>query len=126
MVNYLTSKDGSITLRSVGAGENQQTAISDAEKNAFEVLFFRGLPDSEQKIALVGTNEVKEKQKHKTYFKKFYKGERYKTFLMSSIPTAIIANINGGSNNISVDVKINVTALRKDLEQNNIITKFGY
>lgn len=125
-VNYLTSRDGTITMRAIGTGENQQAAITDAEKNAFEVLFFRGLPESEQKIALIGTNEIEEKQKHQTYFDKFYKDQRYKTFLMSSIPTANATNIKGGSKSIAVDVKINVTALRKDLEQNNVIRKFGY
>lgn len=121
-VNYLSSSDGTITMRAIGIGANKDAAISDAEKNAFEVLFFRGLPESEQKIALIGTNETEEKQKHQTYFDKFYKDQRYKTFLMSSIPTTELSN----NKSIAVDVKINVTALRRDLEQNNIIRKFGY
>ena len=69
-VNYLTSRDGTITMRAIGTGENQQAAITDAEKNAFEVLFFRGLPESEQKVALIGTKEIEEKQKHQIYFDK--------------------------------------------------------
>ncbi|HAN37489.1 MAG TPA: hypothetical protein DCQ29_01185 [Chitinophagaceae bacterium] len=125
-VNYLTSKDGSITMRSIGIGENQEAAIADAEKNAFDVLFFRGLPESEQKIALIDTDEIKEKQKHQSYFENFYKYKRYKTFLMSSIPVASLTNIKGGLKSIAVDIKINITALRKDLEQNDIIRKFGY
>jgi hypothetical protein len=32
----------------------------------------------------------------------------------------------GGKKNISVDVKINLVSLRKDLEENNIIRKFGF
>lgn len=125
-VNYVYSSDGAITLNAIGVGKNKEKAITDAEINAFEVLLFRGVPESKQKIALVGTNEIEGKQKHQTYFDKFYKGLRYKTFLMSSIPTTNASKISGGLKSIAVDIKINVSALRKDLEQNNIIRKFGY
>jgi len=125
-VNYLSSNDGTVSMRAIGIGSNQENAITDAEKNAFNVIFFRGLPESEQKIALIGTNETVEKEKHKDYFEKFYKGKRYKTFVMSSIPTSDLIKYKGGEKSISVDIKVNLVALRKDLEQNNIIRKFGF
>jgi hypothetical protein len=125
-VNFLTGNDGTITMRAIGIGSNQEDAIIDAEKNAFNVIFFRGLPESEQKIALIGTNETEEKEKYKDYFDKFYKEKRYKTFVMSSIPTSDLIKYKGGKKSISIDVKINLVALRKDLEQFNIIRKFGY
>lgn len=125
-VNFLSGSDGTITMRAIGIGTNQEDAIIDAEKNAFNVLFFRGLPESEQKIALIGTNETEEKGKHKDYFDKFYKDKRYKSFVMSSIPTSDLIKHKGGKKSISIDVKINLVALRKDLEQFNIIRKFGY
>jgi hypothetical protein len=89
-------------------------------------LLFRGLPESEQKIALIGTNESNEKEKHKDYFNNFYIDKRYKTFMMSSIPTSNLTRHKGGKKSISVDVKINLVSLRKDLEENNIIRKFGF
>jgi hypothetical protein len=125
-VNYLSGNDGTITMRAIGNGTNQQEAISEAEKNAINVLFFRGLPESEQKIALIGTNESEEIEKHKQYFEKFYTQKRYKTFIMSSIPVSDFAKQNGGAKSLALDVKVNLVALRKDLEQNNIIRKFGF
>jgi hypothetical protein len=125
-VNYLSGKDGTITMRAIGIGVNNEDAIYDAEKNAFDVLLFRGLPESEQKVALIGTNEAEEKNKHKDYFNKFYIEKRYKTFVMSSIPTSDLIKHKGGKKSIAVDIKINLVALRKDLEQNNIIRKFGF
>ena len=125
-VNYLSGKEGTITMRAIGIGANQEDAIIDAEKNAFNVIFFRGLPESEQKIALIGTNETEEKEKNKDYFNAFYKDKRYKTFIMSSIPGSDLIKHKGGKKSIAVDVKINLVALRKDLEQNNIIRKFGF
>jgi hypothetical protein len=125
-VNYLSGKEGTITMRAIGIGTNQEDAIIDAEKNAFNVIFFRGLPESEQKIALIGTNEIIEKEKNKDYFNKLYKEKRYKTFVMSSIATSDLIKHKGGKKSIAIDVKINLVALRKDLEQNNIIRKFGF
>mgnify|MGYP000892019643 CR=1 FL=1 len=124
-VNYISGRDGTITMRSIGIGSNAQAAIEDAEKNAISVLLFRGLPESEQKFALIGTNEEDEKNKHKNYFNMFFKGNRYKSFVMSSIPATELFKIKGGKKSIAVDIKINLLALRIDLEQNNIIRKFG-
>lgn len=125
-VNFLSGNDGTITMRAVGNGANQQEASSEAEKNAINVLLFRGLPESEQKIALIGTNESEEIEKHKQYFEKFYAQKRYKTFIMSSIPVSDFAKQNGGIKSLTLDIKVNLVALRKDLEQNNIIRKFGF
>ncbi len=125
-VNYLSGKDGTITMRAIGIGVNSEDAIYDAEKNAFNVLLFRGLPESEQKVALIGTNEAEEKNKHKDYFNKFYEEKRCKTFVMSSIPTTDLIRNKGGKKSIATDIKINLVALRKDLEQNNVIRKFGF
>jgi hypothetical protein len=125
-VNYLSGKEGTITMRAVGIGANQVDAMIDAEKNAFNVIFFRGLPGSEQNVALIGTNETEIKERNKDYFYKFFKDKRFKSFVMSSIPTSDLVNQKGGKKSISSDVKINLVALRKDLEQNNIIRKFGF
>jgi len=125
-VNYISGKEGTITMRAIGFGTNQEDAIIDAEINSFNVILFRGLPESEQKIALIGTNESNEKERHKDYFNKFFTDKRYKTFMMSSIPTSTLTRHKGGKKSIAVDVKINLLSLRKDLEENNIIRKFGY
>ncbi len=124
-VNYLSSKEGTITMRAIGNGLNSEDAINDAEKNAINVLLFRGLPESEQKVALIETNEDEVTNTHKDYFTKFYKEKRYRTFVMSSIQTTELIKKKGGKKSITVDIKINLVALRKDLEQNNIIRRFG-
>ncbi len=125
-VNYVSGNEGTIIMRSVGVGSNQMEAIADAEKSAINVILFRGLPESVQKIALIGTSESEEMDKHKDYFKQFYDQKRYKTFIMSSIPVSDLIKQNGGQKIIAADVKVNLVALRKDLEQNNIIRRFGF
>jgi hypothetical protein len=125
-VNFVSGNEGTIIMRSIGVGSNQMEAIADAEKSAINVILFRGLPESAQKIALIGTSESEEMDKNKDYFEKFYNQKRYKTFIMSSIPVSDLIKQNGGQKSIAADVKVNLLALRKDLEQNNIIRKFGF
>ncbi len=125
-VNFVSGSNGTITMRAIGFGINTEEAINDAEKNAMNVLLFRGLPESEQKVALVGTNETEEIAKHQDYFTKFFEDMRYKTFVMSSINTTELIVKKDSKKSIAVDIKINYLALRKDLEQNNIIRKFGF
>lgn len=125
-VNYVSGTEGTIIMRSIGVGSNQMEAIADAEKSAIHVILFRGLPESVQKMALIGTSESEEMDKHKDYFEKFYNQKRYKTFIMSSIPVSDLIKQNGGQKSIAADVKVNLVALRKDLEQNSIIRKFGF
>ncbi|GAB6393818.1 MAG: hypothetical protein MdMp024_0130 [Bacteroidales bacterium] len=125
-VNFLSGNEGTITVRVIGIGTNKENAIINAEQKIFDVLLFRGLPESTQKIPLIASDESGEKAKHKNYFDEFYMGRRYKTFVMSSIPVSDLIGIKMGQKMISLDVKINLMALKRDLEQFNIIRKFGY
>ena len=125
-VNYLSGDENTVMVRAVGIGVNKEKAILDAEQKVFEVLFFRGLPQSTQKRPLIGSNETEEKAKHKKYFDEFYDKQRYRSFIMSSIPVSDLAKYKEGQKMISVDVKVNLSALRRDLESFNVIRKFGY
>jgi hypothetical protein len=125
-VNFVSGNKGTITMRAIGFGINTEDAINDAEKNAMNVLLFRGLPESEVTVGLIGTNESAEMEKHPAYFSKFYNGLRYKSFIMSSIPTSDLIIKKGSKKSIAVDIKINYAALKKDLEQSNLIRQFGY
>ena len=125
-LNYLSGDEQTITVRSVGTGNNEGKAIINAEQKVFDVLFFRGLPESKQKLPLIGSNESEEKEKHKNYFDKFYDSKRHKTFVMSSIPVSNATKIKGRQKQIAVDVKVNLSALRYDLETFGVIRKFGF
>ncbi len=83
---------------------------------AIHQLLFRGFPNSSQTIPLINTSETETQKKFPTYFKDFFQGNRYKSFITSSTK-----NSNG-----SHRIVINLKAIRLDLEQNSIIRKFGY
>jgi hypothetical protein len=126
-VNFLSEATGTITVRAIGYGKNKAEAIDNAEINALDVLLFRGIPESTQKDPLISTNSDEVKSKNKDYFDNFYAGKQFKTFINSAIPTTedLIKN-KGGKKSIAVDIKINIKALKLDLEEKKIIRKFGF
>lgn len=124
-VNYLSGDDGAVTMRCIGTGKSADDAQKQAEMNCFHVLLFRGLPESSQKIPIVGTDEYSIMKEHADYFDAFFKGKRYKTFLMSSVTAAPPVRLNKKLNSVTLDAKINITSLRRDLENHGVIRKFG-
>ena len=83
---------------------------------AVNQLLFRGFPNSNQTNPLISTSEIEIQKQFPTYFKDFFQGNRYKSFITSSTK-----NTNGYHR-----IVINLKAIRLDLEQNSIIRKFGY
>lgn len=139
-VTYNDYNGDILNVRVLGYGTNQQEAIEDAQIRALETLLFRGIPNSSISKPLVGYNETNLKQRNGNYFSEFYGGKRYLTFISESNFIAaenqqvIATKIKKKKTEkgmvkaivAAVDVLINVKPLRKDLEQNNVIRKFGY
>lgn len=125
-VRYLNGESQTLSLRSTGFGSTQLKAVEDAEIATMKTLFFRGIPASQQKDALISQNESDALKQNHAYFDDFFDKGRYKTFIISSVPVTNLTKYKGTVQQITVDVKINLYALRKDLEQNNIIRTFGY
>lgn len=125
-VNFISGNHTVLSLRAKGKGINVQEARENAEKNAVSTLLFRGIPDSEIRQAMIGTNESEIMVKYMDYFKKFFDEKRYKTFIMSSESVADLGRVEKGMRGQVIDVKINLQALKDDLELNRVIRKFGY
>ncbi len=115
--------NGLVILRSNGFGGNIDAATNDAQRNAFYHIIFKGIPGTELNVPMVD-NEANAKAKHKDYIDKFF-GGKYQEFMLTSTITSNLIAVNGGYQ-ITVEVKINTNSLRKDLEQNQVIRKFGF
>ena len=113
----------SITLRCNGYGKTEADAISDAGQYAVEQLLFRGVPNSNQRNPLIGTDESTAKEQYETYLNDLFNNKRYLSFLTLTLP------INSGKERgrywTVADITINLRALRMDLEQAGVIRKFG-
>lgn len=125
-VEYVSSTDATLSVNIVGVGKSRKEAIDDAEKKIFEIVLFRGLPDSDHKMALVGYSESEMKLKHQEYFDSFFNKGRFKSFLISSTIVSDLMKSSADKQSITMSIKLNVSALKKDLEYNNVIRKFGY
>jgi len=113
-----------IEVRSIGFGDSKESAFYDSEKKAFEILFFRGIPNTSVETPLIGSNESELMNKHSKYFESFFKN-RYKSFIMS-ISESSPSQKNKGVISVVSDIKINILSLKKDLEENGLVRKFGF
>lgn len=124
-VNFINEESHkTIELRSIGFGNNKDAALYDSEKKAFEILFFRGIPNTSIENPLIGTNESELLNKHSSYFNSFFKS-RYRSFIMSTYQSSPPQRKKGVTSVVS-DIKINILSLKKDLEEHGIIRKFGF
>lgn len=121
-VSYVSNNDReTLTLRSTEVGSSEEEAINKAQKLAFQNLFFRGVPESPFNRPLISLNEEEAYEKHRSYLNDFYDG-RMQTFITDSKE---YLNKEGPGTTATVDLTINMRALRKDLQNNNLMQKFG-
>lgn len=123
-VNYLASPEpGTVIVSAAGYGPSKEAAIQNAESNAFNSLLFRGIPGSQQQLPMIA-DEAAARKVHSTYLDKLL-GGGYKAFMLLSTPQSAFAAAHNGRKNITQQVKINVDALRRDMEQHGVVRKFG-
>ncbi len=123
-VAYLSSEGmETISVRSSGIGKDETQAKYQAERLAFENLFFRGISSSNYNKPLVGIDEKEQLQKHANYFNEFF-NRRMQTFILSSFQSTPKQKSKGVVH-LTMDLKINTKSLKKDLEENGVIRKFG-
>ncbi len=115
---------GLIIVESDGKGKHKQMAIEDAQYKAFEIIMFKGIPGTDLNVPLIA-NETEAKSKFKKYFDELKKS-RFKGFIINTNVTSEFVKKSKGAKNISIQTEINYKALRLDLEQNQVIRKFGF
>lgn len=126
-VTFQSFSNGVLQARCVGLGKNAQSAMDDAEKTLVYTLLFRGLPNSGQESPLLSIDESECERTHPDYLNTLF-GEsmRCKTFILSSIPVSDVQKVDKKEVCVTTEVKVNLKALRLDLEKQGLIRKFGY
>lgn len=126
-VTYKTAKEGTLSITSSGEAKNKQDALFNAEKNAFEVLFFKGVPGSPYSKPLIPVAENAAKSKNSNFFQEFFDNKGYKNYITQhSILSAGSRNKNTNLTEAAVALTINVASLKRALEQQNVTKKFGF
>lgn len=125
-VNLVKESKGSVTLRSNGWGKTEAQAVEDAEVRAILTLLYVGLPSAQRLSALV-PNEQEANDKKPDYFERLVTQRAYKRFVTESSPKGSFTKLKGEKQkSMPVDITVNVDALRKDLQANDVIRKFGF
>lgn len=125
-VNYVSEAKGQLTVRSIGWGKKDAHAIADAEMRAIETVLFVGLPEAQKHGAMV-ENESQALSLHNAFFDALLDGQGYKKFVMNSTAKGDLSKQKGEKmKSMPVDVTINTNALKKYLEQSDIIRGFGF
>ena len=121
-VNYIrTDNKGTVTVRSLGYGRDKGESYHNAKATAFYTLLFKGLPGSDYKLPLIADENGK---KDDSFVKRFLDGG-YTTFITSAY-TVSEATKSDKYYRSELELTINYDALRKNLEENNVIRKFGF
>ncbi len=113
----------SYVLISNGEGNSLEDATNQAEKNAFSVLLFNGIANSDLNYPLV-ENERESFKAHEDFYDYFFKKYDFRKFitqhsLISQSPSM------GNRTHVKMRITINLGALKSYLIQNSIIRKFG-
>lgn len=126
-VNFLSDGSNTLSLRVTSYGKKAKEAIENAEQAAVRTILFRGIPGSNQvENPLIGVNEEKIQKEHKAYFKELFEEKRCSSFILSTVPVSKFSKDATKKKCIVADIKVNLQALRSDLEQHKVIRKFGF
>lgn len=123
-VNYLNSDGETMTFRVVGYGKNAKKASCDAETNVIKAIIFKGVPNTQQSVPMIKETEVSTYSMNKDFWDTFWNGE-YQDVIIRSLIVRGFGKDENKQKSITLEVTVNIRALRQELERNGIIRKFG-
>lgn len=122
MVNLSSQQNGLLSVNSVQTAENVNKAVNFAEINALENILFRGVPGSFQADPVI-SNEKDAVTKSKAVLNELIFREGYRVFMTDSRLTD--RQDDKSAVTVTQQVTFDIPALRKYLEENRVIRKFG-
>lgn len=118
MVEYVSSDKNTITVTSKSQGDSFDKAAYHAEINALQNILFRGINNSNQENPMIAD----ENKVNPNHLSQLYSRD-YKDFMISSY--LVNKYSKSGVSFVTQEVKFDLQSLRKYLEKNNMIRKFG-
>ena len=122
-VNAVSHENSIIVLSSQARAESVSKAVYHAERNAFENLIFKGIPNTNQESPMV-PSEVKALKDNPTLFNNLLVEQGYRRYVMDSYTNNSVA-VGGGVQLIDQVIKIDLKALRNYLQAEGVTKKFG-
>lgn len=123
-VNSIETNGETMTFRVVGYGKNAKVASRNAELNVIKALMFEGVPNSQQHLPMVPETESVAMSKYGKQLTPFFEGQYQSEITRSIIVRRFGKDINK-QKSITLDVTVNIRALRNKLERIGVVRKFG-
>lgn len=123
-VNCIGTSGETMTFRVVGYGKNAKTASADAELNVIKALMFEGVPNSQQSIPMVPDTESAAVKNHGKALSDFF-DNGYQSEITRSVIVRKFGKDANKKKSVTLDVTVNIRALRSKLERIGVIRKFG-
>jgi len=127
-VSYLrTDAPGVVVVESFGYGNTKEEAEEDCFHTAFQTIFFKGLPKyGGLRLPMIEDQKAIEKE-HPHFLRSFYDKREYMQFVtMQGKPVQVNKRNKVEGIKMKKSMAINYVALKKYLEREEIIRKFGY
>lgn len=126
-VQYLGNpNDGVVTINAMGYGKKDEDAKANAFTMGFKTLLFRGIPGFSPLQTPMIADESKARSANPSFFTNFFDNKGYMQFVTKQEETQYIGKTDDKkSRRAKQTFSINYKQLRKHLEQNNVIRKFG-
>lgn len=115
--------NGLVRLQVNGYGKNVKDCMEDAQKNAFRVLLYRGIPESPASTPLIAGDVTGEHMDQK--ISSFFNDATYRRFITRIAQFSKLQRSKLGKS-VLMDMDIDYNAFRSYLEQIGVIRKFGY
>jgi len=122
-VEFYSGDKNTLTVSANGYAENENKAIYYAERNALENILFRGIPGSNQENPMIA-NENDAYRNSKESLDKLIIREGFRQYMIESSNNGSY-KVKGGTN-VKRIVKFDIQAIRKYLEDNMVVRKFGF
>lgn len=119
----LSAPVGMIWVQSTGFGKKEAEAQLDAEKAAMETVVFQGVPGTQFSMPLVA-DESGSRKEHVDFYAGFFEQQGFRAFVSKTQKVSGLTKIKGGKK-LETRLLVDMNGLRKHLEDNHVIKKFG-
>jgi hypothetical protein len=127
-LTYLSSpQSGVVELASVGYGAAKKDAELDTYTTAFNNILFKGIPGFGALRLPMIENERESKIEHPGFYRKLFDERGYLRFITSQGATEQLGKSDDQKKTrVKKTISIDYESLRRFLEQEGVIRKFGY
>ncbi len=126
-VAYVANPEtGVVRLSAIGIGADRQQAEQETYITAFNTILFKGLPGFDALRLPMIEDESKAKREHASFFTRFYRDGGYLQFVTEHGPLFRADKTNRSTFQARRQLAVNYDALRRHLEREGVIRKFGF